>query len=366
MARGRKRIVPNLRANCDFTWPAATELKRTPRIQPPAPRCHAFTRAPVSSSKSPISRRGIRQKKKKKKKKLEKFLNQRPNIIQERKELTLERIHIIYIHNLSFLLFFIDRENDDRGKWRKMGDVSEEVESLSSNRAAGTLNPSYNILKRGAFSEDNLRLAKWIRRTGERGGEKEKRGEELETEEGGEVGLRSRRKSWLITSLQRDDRFPTSRGERERKTDRERERGQPRSSTPALQLVATTLHASRSSSRLYTGGIRYTLLRLAVFYDQLRADSECLCKPAKPFGFKLSGIFYHFFPFFLFCLLSLSLPLHFPTTTTTLKRKRRRNCRQTTKDFLLSNEILLGTNILFGDKTSSFPFLHLLLSRLED
>lgn len=198
------------------------------------------------------------------------------------------------------------------------------------------------------------------------GGEKEKRGEELETEEGGEVGLRSRRKSWLITSLQRDDRFPTSRGERERKTDRERERGQPRSSTPALQLVATTLHASRSSSRLYTGGIRYTLLRLAVFYDQLRADSECLCKPAKPFGFKLSGIFYHFFPFFLFCLLSLSLSLHFPTTTTTLKRKKRRNCRQTTKDFLLSNEILLGANILFGDKTSSFPFLHLLLSRLED
>ena len=247
-----------------------------------------------------------------------------------------------------------------------MGDVSEEVESLSSNRAAGTLNPSYNILKRGAFSEDNLRLAKWIRRTGERRGEKEKRGEELETEEGGEVGLRSRRKSWLITSLQRDDRFPTSRGERERKTDRERERGQPRSSTPALQLVATTLHASRSSSRLYTGGIRYTLLRLAVFYDQLRADSECLCKPAKPFGFKLSGIFYHFFPFFLFCLLSLSLSLHFPTTTTTLKRKRRRNSRQTTKDFLLSNEILLGANILFGDKTSSFPFLHLLLSRLED
>lgn len=124
-----------------------------------------------------------------------------------------------------------------------MGDVSEEVESLSSNRAAGTLNPSYNILKRGAFSEDNLRLAKWIRRTGERRGEKEKRGEELETEEGGEVGLRSRRKSWLITSLQRDDRFPTSRGERERQTEKEREANLARQHRLSnLSLPRYTLH----------------------------------------------------------------------------------------------------------------------------
>lgn len=75
------------------------------------------------------------------------------------------------------------------------------------------------------------------------GGEKEKRGEELETEEGGEVGLRSRRKSWLITSLQRDDRFPTSRGERERQTEKEREANLARQHRLSnLSLPRYTLH----------------------------------------------------------------------------------------------------------------------------
>lgn len=114
-------------------------------------------------------------------------------------------------------------------------------------------------------------------------------GEELETEERGEVGLRSRRKSWLITSLQRDDRFSTSRGESERERESEANLArQPGSPT-------CRYHATRFTILLPLVYRRYTLLRLAVFYDQLRADSECLCKPAKPFGLNCREFFITFF-----------------------------------------------------------------------
>lgn len=152
--------------------------------------------------------------------------------------------------------------------------------------------------------------------------------------------------------------------ERERQTEKEREANLARQHRLSnLSLPRYTLHDPLPACIQAVYVIRYFGSRSFMTNYVLTVNASV--NRLNHSALNCREFFITFFLSFFFAS-SLSLSLHFPTTTTTLKRKRRRNCRQTTKDFLLSNEILLGTNILFGDKTSSFPFLHLLLSRLED